>query len=350
MLIVGLPYAHRGTLYNCAAALYGGEILGLVPKTWLPNLAEFYERRYFTSGRRLEGCTVEIGAQTVPFGCDLLFCHRFMPELKVGVELCEDLWAPDPPSTALALAGATVICNPSASDELVTKDEYRRRWFRATRRGWSAAMSTATPATAESHPMWSIPGQNLICENGVLLAESEAPLASPSRSWMCSGWTMSGARWDIFTVQGAPVREIPWGGALAQTGLTRPMAQMPFVPENEALRQARCEKILSIQSLGLKKRIEHTHAGAVVIGVSGGLDSTLAMLVAARAMDLCGRPADRYHRCDHALLRHDEAHPLQRRDSVRGFGRDVRRDQHHRDRQEPLCGHRPARRQVRCHV
>ena len=174
MLIVGLPYAHRGTLYNCAAALYGGEILGLVPKTWLPNYAEFYERRYFTSGRRLEGCTVEIGAQTVPFGCDLLFCHRFMPELKVGVELCEDLWAPDPPSTALALAGATVICNPSASDELVTKDEYRRQLVSSHAARLVCGYVYCNAGDGESTQDVVYTGQNLICENGVLLAESEA--------------------------------------------------------------------------------------------------------------------------------------------------------------------------------
>ena len=290
LLIVGLPYAHRDTLYNCAAALCGGELLGLVPKTWLPNYAEFYERRYFTSGRRLEGCTVEIGGQTVPFGCDLLFCHRLMPELKVGIELCEDLWAPDPPSTALALAGATVICNPSASDELVTKDEYRRQLVSSHAARLVCGYVYCNAGDGESTQDVVYTGQRLICENGVLLAECEATSGLTISELDLQRLDHERRRMGYFHRAGRAMREIPWGGALVQTALTRPVAQMPFVPESEALRQARCEKILSIQSLGLKRRIEHTRAGAAVIGVSGGLDSTLAMLVAARAMDLCGRP------------------------------------------------------------
>jgi NAD+ synthase (glutamine-hydrolysing) len=290
LLITGLPVTWRGTLYNCAAILYRGEILGLVPKTHLPNYSEFYERRYFASGAQVRGRTIELGGREVPFGTDLLFCHSTMPELRVGVEICEDLWTPCPPSTALAMAGATVIVNPSASDELVAKEEYRRQMIAAHSARLVCGYVYCNTGDGESTQDVVYTGQDLIYENGILLAESQATSGLTVSELDLQHLTHERRRMGYFHDDNASLREITWGGACSEAVLTRHIDRTPFVPAEEALRSQRCEKILTLQALGLKKRLEHTHAGAAVIGVSGGLDSTLALLVAARAMDLCGRP------------------------------------------------------------
>ena len=288
LIAVGLPYNDRGALYNCAALLYGGEVLGLVPKTFLPNYAEFYEKRYFRSGAELTAHQVLLFGAPVFFGRDLVFCHSALPELRVGVELCEDLWAPAPPSIRLATGGASVILNLSASVESVTKDEYRRELVAGQSARLVCAYLYANTGDGESTQDVIYTGQDLICENGVVLAESTATHGLISSEIDVFRLDHERRKMGYFH-EPIPLTELYWGAACTETTLTRPYARQPFVPDQEALRTARCEKILTLQSLGLKKRLEHTHAGAAVIGVSGGLDSTLAMLVAARAMDLCGR-------------------------------------------------------------
>ena len=171
LIFLGLPVAVSGRLYNCAAVLWRGEILGLVPKRNIPNYSEFYEKRYFTPASN-EHSEIVLDGKTVLFSTKLLFCHDKMPELVVGAELCEDLWVPDPPSVKLAMAGATVLVNLSASDEVVTKDEYRRELVRSQSARLVAAYLYADAGDGESTQDLVYTGHNLICENGATLAES----------------------------------------------------------------------------------------------------------------------------------------------------------------------------------
>ncbi len=286
LALVGLPIAVRGCLYNCAAAVYEGRVLALIPKIHLPNYAEFYEKRHFVSGAGVSE-TISLFGQDVPLRADVLLRHGSLSELAVGVELCEDLWVPEPPSIRLAKAGATVICNLSASDELVTKDDYRRSLVSGQSARLVCCYVYADAGEGESTQDLVYTGHDLICENGAVLAEANCGaglIVSETDVQL-----LDSERRKMGTFCGEALAEITWGGALSETALTRQYSRTPFVPTGEALRAARCERIITLQSLGLKRRIEHTRAGSVVIGVSGGLDSTLAMLVAAKAMDLCGR-------------------------------------------------------------
>ncbi len=289
LLFVGLPLIVRDRLYNVAAALYGGQVLALIPKSHIPNYSEFYERRHFTPASEAAFTEVELGGRAVPFGTDILLCHRNLPELKVGCEICEDLWVPNPPSIRHALAGATVIVNLSASDEIVAKDEYRRELVSGQSARLVCAYAYASAGAGESTQDLVYTGHSLLCENGGVLAE----LTTPSGLILseCDVGRLVHERRRMSTFGGVGgYREIAFGGALERTELTRFYSRTPFVPEDPARRAARCEKIFTLQSMGLQKRIAHTNAKCVVVGVSGGLDSTLALLVAARAMDLLGRP------------------------------------------------------------
>ncbi len=287
LTLVGLPVAVRGRLYNCAAAVYDGRILALIPKIHLPNYTEFYEKRHFSSGAGVSE-TVRLCGQEVTLDARVLLRHEKLPALAVGVELCEDLWVPQPPSGALAAAGATVICNLSASDELVTKDDYRRELVRNQSARLVCAYLYADAGEGESTQDLVYTGHDLICENGTVLAESNGKTGLLLTELDVALLETERRRMDGFDPT-VPLREVAWGGELTQTGLTRPVAREPFVPADPAQRAARCERIITLQSLGLKRRIAHTSAGSIVIGVSGGLDSTLAMLIAAKAMDLLGR-------------------------------------------------------------
>ena len=288
LCFVGLPLSLDGKLYNCAAALHGGKVLGIVPKTYIPNYGEFYEKRYF-SGAVPGIAEIGVGGTApVLFGTDLLFSCESLPELIVAAEICEDVWAPSPPSSRHAVAGATVIVNLSASDELVAKDEYRRGLVSGQSARLVSGYIYTDAGEGESTTDVVYTGHNLICENGVLLAESKE----------ASGMIMS--ELDIFRLDGERRRiglfsgdrsgyeTIPWDTAVEATALTRHIQKTPFVPGDDALRKERCEKILTIQSLGLKKRMEHTGSKYALVGVSGGLDSTLTMLAAARTIDMMG--------------------------------------------------------------
>ncbi len=288
---VGLPLAWRGKLYNVAAVLSRGKVLGFVPKKHLPNYNEFYERRQFTPAP--EGLhTVILGGEEIPFGTDLLFSCRELPALKVGVELCEDLWSPLPPSTRQAMAGATVVLNLSASDEVVGKAGYRRELVTGQSARLLCGYVYADAGYGESTTDMTFSGHNLVAENGVLLAQGRLFRDELIYSEIDT-YRLLGERRKNTTFPGegeSGFQEIPFSLEYRQVPLSRGVEPRPFLPPEGRDRDSRCEDILSIQSQGLRRRIEHSHSRTAVVGVSGGLDSTLALLVAARALDLLGRP------------------------------------------------------------
>ena len=285
--IAGLPLAVGNRLYNCAAVIHKGRVLGMVPKTHLPNYAEYYELRHFAPGPA-QAENIALNGESVPFGADLLFRCVNMPEFCLGIEICEDLWVPNPPGVAHALAGATVIANPSASNELVGKADYRRLLLESQSARLVCGYVYADAGQGESSMDSVFAGHDLIYENGERLAESRwenglifadvdvAYLASERR------------RMNAFREAAQPHREIPFALRMEALELVRAVAPLPFVPQNAAEREQRCEEILRIQAGGLARRMAHAHAKCAVIGVSGGLDSTLALIVAARAARLAG--------------------------------------------------------------
>ena len=289
--LVGLPVAVNGKLYNCAAVVCGGRLLGLMPKTCLPNYGEFYEKRHFAPGDK-KVRTVTVCGQQVPFGTQLLFQCRQMPAFVLGVELCEDLWSALPPSTFHALAGATVIANLSASDETVGKAEYRRALVANQSARLLCCYLYASAGHGESTQDMVFAGHDLVAENGVLLAETEPFKGGDAVSELdCARMLAERARNTSFVPNDEGYQVVGFDLAVTETVLTRWVDPAPFVPGDARRRAERCELILRMQADGLAKRIEHTHAKTAVIGISGGLDSCLALLVAARAMRQLGRPA-----------------------------------------------------------
>ena len=289
--LVGLPLLVHGKLYNCAAVLCHGRILGLVPKTYLPNYGEFYEKRQFTPGST-EVELVEVCGQQVPFGTSLLFRCRQMPSFVLGVEICEDLWSALPPSTFHALAGATVIANLSASDETVGKAEYRRALVSNQSARLLCGYLYASAGHGESTQDMVFAGHDLIAENGTILAEN-APFdgGCAETEIDCQRMEAERARNTSFELSGEGYQTVEFDLEPAETTLTRWIDPAPFVPGDPKRRAERCELILKMQADGLAKRLEHAHAKTAVIGISGGLDSCLALLVAVRAMKQLGRPA-----------------------------------------------------------
>ena len=297
LMFAGLPWEKDGKLYNVAAAFQGGRLLGLVPKTCLPNYGEFYELRHFARGNKeADAVWVDFGdgaeGDYVPFGTKILFTCGELPGLAIAAEICEDVWVPDPPSIRHALAGATVIVNCSASDETTGKSAYRDTliWGQSAR--LVCAYIYANAGDGESTQDLVFGGHNIIAENGLCLAESkrfETGLLTADID--LEKLVSERRRMTTFKVSG---RERYWivGFSLKEeeTELERFIDPAPFVPDNTAEREKRCEEILSIQAMGLKKRLQHTGCAHAVIGLSGGLDSTLALLVTARAFDLCGIP------------------------------------------------------------
>jgi NAD+ synthase (glutamine-hydrolysing) len=295
LAVIGVPLLYRSKLYNCAAVLHAGKLLGVVPKSHLPNYGEFYELRQFTPAPKEMG-EIHIGTHTAPFGVRQLFRCSTMQELCVGVEICEDLWVPVPPSCALAREGATVILNPSASDETIGKDEYRRLLVKSQSGRLCCAYLYADAGHGESTTDLVYSGHNLIAENGAILTESEPFETEPALAVSeidCRRLLHERRRLTTYTFD-REVGQSPYTGTefalqVRDTSLTREISPTPFIPQDIRDRNERCEDILRIQANGLRKRIEHTRCKTAVIGVSGGLDSTLALLVAARAMQLAGR-------------------------------------------------------------
>lgn len=300
LAVVGLPVRHQGRLFNCAAVLAHGMVLGFVPKAHLPNHREFYEARHFAPGLGRIGGSIKSGGLQIPFGVDLLFPHREIPGLVVGVEICEDLWVPVPPSSSQAMAGATILLNLSASNEVVGKASYRRTLVQAQSGRCLAAYLYASAGVGESSSDLVFGGHTIIAENGQILTEGTrfshhnrllvadidlqklahdrqvsttfAADAGAVNSFRSFGW-------------GVPIRKKP-----AEVPLRRVVEASPFVPAHPATRDERCEEIFSIQVEGLARRLRQVPVRNLTLGVSGGLDSTLALMVAVAALDRLSLP------------------------------------------------------------
>lgn len=289
IVFVGLPIAHRGKLYNAAAALCGGKVLGIVPKTYLPNYNEFYEARHFTGGMKE---VVELQLEKdwkVPFGTSQIFTCAAMPELKIAVEICEDLWTPEPPSIRHARNGASVIVNLSASNEITGKSAYRRELVKSQSARLLCGYIYASAGDGESTQDVVYSGHNLIAENGVILKESKE-FTNETIYTEIDVQRLEGERrrMTTFEPEWKDYKETEFSLKIEKTELSRYIQAMPFVPTGKTDRDMRCEEILAIQANGLKKRLEHTNCKTAVVGISGGLDSTLALLVTVRAFDLLG--------------------------------------------------------------
>jgi NAD+ synthase (glutamine-hydrolysing) len=302
IVLVGAPLALEDRLYNCAVAVYRGRILGVVPKRFLPNYREFYEKRHFTSGRQARATEIALLENVVPFGCDLLFHASAAPGFVFHVELCEDLWVPIPPSTYAAMAGATVLANLSASNATVGKSAYRRNLCVMQSARCMAGYVYSGAGFGESTTDLAWDGHALICENGDLLAESQRFAAEEQvviadidvdrlrqdRTRMTSYADASDEeaerlrRWRTVAFDFAVPR--------APLPLRRRVPRFPYVPADPVVRDERCADVYQIQVQGLAKRLASTGIDKVVIGVSGGLDSAHALTVAVKAMEWLGQP------------------------------------------------------------
>ena len=302
VLLVGAALEREGRLYNCAVAVTRGAVLGVVPKTYLPNYREYYEKRWFASGAGLTGLDIELNGVRVPFGTDLIFAADDLPRFVFGAEICEDYWAPTPPSTMQALAGALVCCNLSASNVVVGKSRERMMLSAAqSARAVCAYVYTATgPGESTTDLAWD--GQGSVHELGELIAAStrfdadpELLVADVDLERLAQERLRFGTFNDAAAVAGHPethVRRIDFAHqpAFADVGLERDIRRFPFVPNTPEKLDEDCYEAFNIQVQGVAKRLEAAQARRLVIGVSGGLDSTHALIVAAKAMDRLGRP------------------------------------------------------------
>lgn len=302
LLLVGAPLLYDGRLYNTAVAIQRGELLGVVPKQHLPNYREFYERRQFASGAGTEGGTIRIGDLTAPFGPDLLFSAEDQPGLVVHAEICEDLWVPAPPSTMAALAGATVLANLSASNITIGKSDTRRLLARSQSARCLAAYLYSSAGTGESTTDLAWDGQTSIFENGEMLAETDrfpdgAQMAVADvdldllrQERLRQGTFDDNRRLFLDATGGFRTVAFRLDAPEEDVGLLRAVPRLPFVPAAAERLEQDCYEAYNIQVAGLVQRLRATGIGTVVIGVSGGLDSTHALIVAARAMDRLGLP------------------------------------------------------------
>ncbi len=296
---LGLPVRNPwdNKLYNCAAVIQKGEILALIPKTHIPNYGEFYEARWFATGKDVD-VTVELCGQQVWMSPNCVLACETMPGLVLGVEICEDLWAAQPPSGTLARSGATLILNLSASDEVAGKAAYRRDLVRGQSGRLVCGYVYADAGAGESSTDLVFAGHNMVAENGTLLAETRFDTGLTISEIDVDRLVYERRRMNTFTppdttpmerAHALGVSRISFSLEASDTELTRSVSPSPFVPQGERDRAERCDEILRVAALGLKQRLEHTRAACAVIGLSGGLDSTLAILITAMAFDLLGR-------------------------------------------------------------
>ncbi len=298
LFIVGTPVQHKGHLYNCAVAICNGALLACVPKTFLPNTGEFYDGRWFRSGRHVERETVRIGTHEVPFGTHYIIADSQRRHVQIGIEICEDLWSVEPPSGRLARAGATLILNLSASNEVVGKADYRRSLVRSQSARTYTCYAYASAGPTESTTDTVFGGHCMVAECGDLLAET---------SRLDLGGTMCNADVDLarclrerlsstsFSQEQEPQHIVTITTVIPvhpKHDILRPIDPHPFVPREGAGRSERCSEIAAIQATGLAVRMQRAGAKRLVLGVSGGLDSTLALLVSLRACELLGRPPE----------------------------------------------------------
>ena len=296
--VVGLPVNLGGTLYNCAAVVSSGKLAGLVPKTYLPNTSEYYEKRWFASGKGNSANEITLNGQVVPFGLDLLFRFQHLPEAIMGVEICEDLWSVQPPSGYQALAGATILANLSASIEAVGKSEYRRRLVQSQSERCIAAYCYAAAGPGESTTDYVFGGQSIIAENGAILNEAErfsfeskALINDIDVGKLVSERQKNSSFTSVTTQQKFRVVEISVKQEETDR-LLRPVAPLPFVPAGASDVDARCREVFDIQTTALAKRLLHTGLRSAVIGVSGGLDSTLALIATVKTFDKIHLPRE----------------------------------------------------------
>ena len=287
--VVGLPINIGNSLYNCSVAIYDGDILGAVPKTYIPNYGEYYEKRWFKSGKGLKG-GIALCGQSVPIGRNLLFAAEGIENFTFGIEICEDLWAAIPPSSRLALAGAAIIVNTSASNELATKNEYRTSLVANQSARCICGYVYSSAGIGESTQDMVFSGHSLICENGSLLIEGD-------RFSLDSSLIMADIDTELLVNDRRKNTSFSEGSSFDpeiisfgmyernKDDLERFIRPQPFVPGDDRELNSRCSDIFNIQAAGLVKRISHTKAKSLVIGISGGLDSTLALLVAVKACD-----------------------------------------------------------------
>lgn len=294
LIAIGMPILIENQLFSAAVILLQGKILGVVPKTYLPNYSEFYEKRWFSSGLDLKAKSFTLLNQEVPIGLDLLF--EIEDYVKVGVEICEDLWSPIPPSSALCLAGADVILNLSASNETVAKRDYRRSLVLQQSARSICAYVYSSAGGTESTTDLVFSGHGLIAENGVLLKENKKLVDTDylitshidverlrAERIKCKSYA------DTNRLYFREIRCIKANVKLKDKGnLEYPLVRKPFVPQDLLIRDSRCKEIMALQVAGLSKRLKHTNAKSVVVGISGGLDSTLALLVSTQAFDVLG--------------------------------------------------------------
>lgn len=294
LIAVGAPLNLHTSIYNCAFVIYDGSILGIVPKSFIPNYEEFYEQRWFTSGKTITDCQVDLPFQkNIPFGVDLLFTST---PFEFGFEICEDLWSVIPPSSNLSLAGANVIGNLSASNEVVSKSDYRKQLVSTQSARCMSAYLYAGTGVGESSTDVVFGGELLIAENGNMIAANERF----QRENQVITSIVDADRLNLQRIKNISFREaasiVPWqarkiGFSFKSTGygsFDRKVARHPFVPSEEKQRELRCREIFNIQTAALAKRLEHTGLKRAVIGISGGLDSTLALLVIVKTFDLLG--------------------------------------------------------------
>ena len=285
---VGMPLRVNNKLYNCAVIIQKGTVLGVVPKTHLPNYGEFYEKREFATAPEENG-TVTLLGKSVPFGNKLVFRCANMPDLALGFEVCEDMWAPCSPAVDLTAAGATVIGNLSASNDIIGKDSYRRQLVTMQSAKLLCGYVYTSAGEGESSSDVVFGAHQMIAENGTMLAERRFDGGLLVSEVDVQKLCYERRRTQMFDKTPA-VWEVPFSLTLSETKLTRYVAPQPFVPEGKEDRDARCREILLIASLGLKQRLEHTGAKTAVVGLSGGLDSTLAVLITGLAMKMLDRP------------------------------------------------------------
>lgn len=294
LIAVGLPMLKDAKLYNVAAVIFKGKVIGIVPKTHIPNYSEFYEARHFCKGNEIaEYIKLEQQEEMIPFGSKILFRATNMKEFVLGVEICEDVWVPISPSAYHAKAGATVIANLSASDETTGKADYRRELIKGQSANLVCAYIYASAGEGESTTDLVYSGHNLILENGTLLKESKR-FENEQIVTEVDLQRLQSERRRISTYQIEDVLRDEYVyvdvtfSKVEPVKMTRVFGRAPFVPSNKLDREKRCEEILMLQAMGLKKRLTHTHSQSAVIGISGGLDSTLALLVTALAFDKAG--------------------------------------------------------------
>ena len=297
LFILGMPVRLDGMLFNGAVACRQGNILGVVPKTHLPNTREFYEQRWFSSSASTQAKTIHVCDEEVPFGTDLIFQSLGAAACSVGIEICEDLWSPVPPCTRQALNGARVLCNLSASNELVGKHEYRRDLVLQQSARCLSAYVYAGAGPGESSTDLVFGGHAMIAENGRMLAENHRFEREPNLVMadvdlaFLTFERRQNKSYSLCASQAEPIRTVVYDAADEETvssGLMRNVEQRPFVPSDESSRNRRCEEIFAIQSTGLATRLLHMNCRHVVVGLSGGLDSALALLVICEAFERVG--------------------------------------------------------------